>query len=44
MNGEEVISIGKKWLDTTNNTLRYDNIKSIVTHQQFKEMEYKIKE
>ena len=42
MNGEEVTSVGKKWLDTINNTIRYDNIKTIVTHQQFEEMEYKL--
>lgn len=46
VNGQKVVGVSNVtgWIDTKENVIYKDNVKSIVTHEQFEQIKYKVKE
>ena len=43
VNGQKAVGISSGWIDTKENVIRKDHIKTILTKEQFKAMEYEVK-
>lgn len=43
VNGQKVVGVSNVWIDTKENVIHKDHIKSVVTHEQMKAMEYEVK-
>lgn len=43
VNGQKVVGVSSGWIDTKEDIIRKDHIKSIVTHEQMEAMEYEVK-